>query len=49
MSPPDTKRLTFRKFTKNNSTVLTKCMSIRSESDINSELKCWLKYAYDKA
>jgi hypothetical protein len=48
MSLPDTKRLTFRKFTKDD-VIMTNCMAIRSESDINSELKCRLKDAYDKA
>ena len=48
MSLPDTKRLTFRKFTKDDA-IMTIRMVIRLESDINSELKCWLKDAYDKA
>ena len=48
MSLPDTKRLTFRKYTKDDA-IITICMAIRSESDINSEIKCWLKDAYDKA
>jgi hypothetical protein len=48
MSLPDTKRLIFRKFT-NEHTKTMICMAIRSESDINSELKYRLKDAYDKA
>jgi hypothetical protein len=48
MSLPDTKRLTFRRFTKDDA-IMTNCMAIRSESDINSELKYRLKDAYDKA
>jgi plasmid maintenance system antidote protein VapI len=48
MSLPDTKRLTFRKFTKDDAN-MTICMAIRLESDINSELKCWLKNAHHKA
>lgn len=36
MSLPDTKRLTFRKFTKDD-TIMTNYMAIRSRSDINSE------------
>ncbi len=48
MSLPDTKRLTFRKFTKDDA-IMTIRMVIRLESDINSELKCWMKNAHDKA
>jgi len=48
MSLPDTKRLTFRKFTKDGA-IMTICLAIRSESDNDSELKCWLKDGYDKA
>jgi hypothetical protein len=48
MSLPDTKRLTFRKFTKDGA-IMTNCMAIRSKSDNDSELKCRLKDAYDKA
>ena len=48
MSLPDTKRLTFRKFTKGGA-IMTNCMAIRSKSDNDSELKCRLKDAYDKA
>ena len=47
MSLPDTKRFTFRKFTKDDA-IMTIRMAIRLESDINSELKYWLKDAYDK-
>jgi len=48
MSPPDTKRLTFRKFTKD-SAIMTNCIAFGSKSDFNSEVKCWLKDAYYKA
>ena len=48
MSLPDTKRLTFRKFTKDDAN-MTNYMAIDSRSDFNSEVKSWLKDAYDKA
>ncbi len=48
MSLPDTKRLTFRKLIKD-SAIMTNCMAIDSRSDYNSEVKCWVKDAYDKA
>jgi hypothetical protein len=48
MRLPDTKRLTFRKFTKDDA-IMTNCMAIRSRSNIDFELKFRLKDAYDKA